>query len=236
MQINNQELNQFRLIEDHKEKRKLELSEEKYIHLDKRIEQAFKGAYTTRLMHTDKARSEMINWLSSDSPRYAITLTYSTSTSQSISRKLLSEFCYKLNCMILGGAYRRGNDQLPIFAVREVAESQRKNMGKDWLKCDHYHLIIKNPKRDIKFDLTKFRSIVLKAVKFANKSIKGNRFKILDGGNIDIQDYYNDGSDEWENYITKVYEDFTLSNQKMSDHIGWFDAETKTMVFGELEF
>lgn len=231
MKKNNQASSEMIKVNEYLSLRTSNFSEKEFKIFEQRMNHAVQGGYSNRLIKTDCIRQNYVEFMSSNSPKYAVTILFTTKTSNVIRHQLLNQFCYKINEMILKGAFKKGNKQLEIFASRENAENQRKNMNKDWLDSYHYHLVFKSPNNEINYDLEQFIEIVLKAARFANKSVKIKGCNILLGKNIDIQSYEDKGAKEWETYITKIFEDFKLSTDNMSDNIGVYEGKIREMLF-----
>ncbi len=204
-------------------------------------------------LKADEVRQQIAKFISSNDPILAVTLTLSDFIPQKYSRELLNSFCYKFNKMMLGKQFTispNGNSkakQIPIFAVRENAETVSRNRGKDRCDCDHYHLTIcRNPFKNKEFTLDQYIEIIFKAIHFANREFaikyrdfeKRKQFRILtdlDNG-LNIQEYYDYDGINWEWYSTKVFESFKLTTNQKRDHFGIYDASIRKMIFGTTYF
>ena len=177
--------------------------------LDIRIEDSLK-IQSYRYKDRDENRSAYIELLAGLDTRYQLTLSFTKGTFETKSKELLNEFLKRVNRKIYKGRYNRGETFLRGFVVREFT------YGMD---TDHYHILIEDS--PYMPNTKRMEAIIDKKVAGLNKSLRNDKRSNSCIESAYLQDYYNEGDNKLEKYLTKVFEKQSYSIEKAADCIGY---------------
>lgn len=158
-------------------------------------------------------------WMASFDSKFHLTLSFSQGAVESKTRNLLNRLMINLNKAIFKARYRRGETYVTGFAIREPTPS---------LNTDHFHILMTDDFGWLPDNRRMLRQ-VNRQVEYVNRT--ADRDKITSAM---LQNYYNQGHDDLENYLVKQFNDKSIPWEQASDSIGIL---TKDMVqFGRANF
>jgi hypothetical protein len=187
------------------------------------IEKVIDLEYEQKKNQRYSSKEEIVKWLSGFNTKYHLTLTFPKHMDEKWSRKLLNQSLAHLNRKTFKNRYGRGESFISGFAIRE------KTYG---MNNDHYHILLHEnkwlPERD---EMTAFLN---KQVKYFRSDHERGVMKKQYIYDYYLQDYYNEGDDGLENYLSKKFEFLSVPLQEGYDSIGTLDKNG--VVFGREEF
>ena len=172
-------------------------------------------------------RRGLVEFIATNKPKYALTVTFEANSFEIKTRKALDHLIVRMNKEIYKGRYINGLSDLKGVVSRERGKLlSRSTQG--LMYCDHYHIIIFEgdgylPERE------HFRRKLLKEIDLINRDDESARFRTHM-----LQDYFNEGSDSLEMYVTKIFDDWFLDDEYVTDSIGVIGRDR--VEFGRLFF
>lgn len=158
-------------------------------------------------------RDAIIDLLTSNNTKYHLTLTFNKFTPESTCIDCLNTLFKYLNRAIFRGRYSAGQSFLNGFVVQEYTHA---------METYHFHILIANSPYLPSYK--RFEQFLTKRLKYLKRySSKHHITHHL------LQEYFNDGSNRLETYLTKQFE---LFGRKATNRIGWL-SESK-IYFGDL--
>jgi len=188
-----------------------------------------------------QSRNTIIDWVKRESPVAAITMVFNCSITHSDSIDLLNRFYDQLCKYQFGRTYKKRNQLVTMFAFLENAVRDKNKQGN--LKhedCNHFHLILCNP-MEVFGEFESIQNDIESARIQANKNYrKAFKAQVLDASFIPqiarckVQNYFNTGKDDLENYVTKNLEKYSREHDLKFDQLGY--PSTDGFIFGEKIF
>lgn len=152
-------------------------------------------------------RDAMIDWLIGNNTRYHLTLTLTRFTPEPVCASQLNKLIKHLNRAIYKRRFKDGLSFIKGFVVQERSTA---------MHTHHFHILISDdewlPKRE------RFEHLIDKHVSYLKRN--SGRYCIA---HYLLQDYYNDGSNKLEHYLTKQFE---FVGNRSSNRVGWLSATT----------
>ena len=188
--------------------------------------------------NTRQSRDDVIDWIKRESPIAAITMVFNCAINHSQSINLLNRFYDHLCKYQFGRTYKKRRELIMMFAFLENAvidKSKQSHLRHE--NANHFHLILCD-RNGIFENFNMIRTDIESAMRQANsdfkKAFKANNPNASFTPQIarcKVQDYFNYGNDNLENYVTKNLEKYSRDHDLKFDQIGYPSIDGFT--FGE---
>ncbi|MDP2716493.1 hypothetical protein [Rheinheimera sp.] len=159
-------------------------------------------------------RNAMIDWLLTNNTRYHLTVTFTRFTPEPVCVSRLNKLIKQLNRAIYKRRFKQGLSFLKGFAVQEYTTA---------MQTYHFHILIADddwlPKHE------RFEQLLNKQLDYLKRY--NSQYYIA---HYLLQDYYNDGTNKLEWYLTKQFE---FGGSRSSNRVGWLSDTS--IYFGDFE-
>lgn len=164
-----------------------------------------------------RLKQAYIDLLTSEDNKYHLTITFQEGTRDPVALESLNFFIKCLNQHVYGRRYLKKGKYVKGFVAKE--------------RCDnrtlHFHILVRDPDGDLN-GRRPFREAVEAVIPKIRYDTRlkdprtGGRFRgyLIGGQGWLLQDYRNDGTSRLEQYLTKNFDDWSVSLEDRNDSIG----------------
>ncbi len=178
--------------------------------------------------NSKQTKNAVIDFVKDKSPVAAITMMFNCAIEHNQSIDLLNRFHDKLCKYQFGRTYKNREEFVCLFAFLENAVADKSKTA--FMKhedCNHFHLILCNPDGNFKTQES-IEKDVLSAKKQANSDFKkAFQAEVAQSRHVPqisrcmVQEYFNFGDDDLENYVTKNLDKYGRDHDLKFDQIGY---------------
>jgi hypothetical protein len=157
----------------------------------------------------NSTRNLALRLLKANNTAFHLTITFSKYTTETTCRNGLNRFLKHLNTTLYKRRYKDGKSFLHGIAIQERSVA---------MLTYHFHILITDDEWLPSYE--RLDKLMLRQVNYFRKSTHKNT--ICD---YQLQDYYNEGNDQLEHYLTKQYETCSGERDVELSNIGLLSAD-----------